>query len=201
MCSINGTHGNQIFMNTKNIRPNSKSLTKIRTTEHVRTSFLSILALMSRAKVKKASSTLILFLALVSTNLIPCSTASCQTRNSDNGPIAYLVWSAPHSTSTIITHVIYIQLTLYIAIILIFFCFCYQMLCFILKNLHCSIITWKRLKFDIFSMICVFLSPSCLGTRYCRDSITSAFLHYINTDCFAAFLGHLPPFIHITFIA
>ena len=121
MCSINGTHGNQIFMNTKNIRPNSKSLTKIRTTEHVRTSFLSILALMSRAKVKKASSTLILFLALVSTNLIPCSTASCQTRNSDNGPIAHLVWSAPHSTSTIITHVIYIQLTLYIAIILIFF--------------------------------------------------------------------------------
>ena len=41
-----------------------------------RTNFLSILALISRAKAKKASSTFMLAFALVSINFIPYSTAS-----------------------------------------------------------------------------------------------------------------------------
>lgn len=49
--------------------------------ESAPTIFLSIFALISRASVKKASSTLMEALALVSMNLMPCSMASCTQKD------------------------------------------------------------------------------------------------------------------------
>lgn len=46
-----------------------------------RTNFFSVFVLMSRARVKKASSTLAPVFALVSKNLMPCSTANRSPRS------------------------------------------------------------------------------------------------------------------------